>query len=134
MSAPDLPMGTYAISPRVKEKSWQSVRAGDQIDGRIKLELTVYIPPIDGDELESHVSDPPPARVLLVDPSYRILTLQYPSGASQAYKVGMRVPLHGIMPGSWVAFHPVAVTRLHPRRHRDPSTGACARTRVPSSP
>jgi hypothetical protein len=127
-------VGTYAIGPRVKVKSLQSVRAGDQIDGRITLELTVYIPPIDGDELESHVSDPPPARVLLVDPSYRLLTLQYASGASQTYKVGMHVRLHGVVPGSWVAFHPLAVTRLHPRRHRGPSAGACAPTSAPSSP
>ena len=66
---------------------------------RVKEVLTVYVAPI-----RSH-----DARVLVVDPGYRLLTVQYPNGSTETFKVGLHTPMTGIEPGDSVAIHPAEV-------------------------
>jgi hypothetical protein len=113
-------LGTYGIGQGVKY--WQRLHPGDQVDARIHLELSVYIPPTAGD------SPPPAARVLTVDPSYRLLTLHYASGGSDTFKVDLRTPVARVMPGAWVDLHPREVSSLDvPRERRSAGAAdACA--------
>lgn len=126
LSAPDAPRGVYPIGPH--ESGWQGLRAGDEIEARIKLELTVYVPPSKAGETPG---DAPQARVLSWDPSYRLLTLQYPGGATDTYKVSLRAPLRAILPGSWVAIRPIAALDLHARRSPLKVADSCAARSAP---
>lgn len=65
----------------------------------IKEVLTVFVAPI-----RSH-----DARVLIVDPSYRLLTVEYPNGSTETFKVGLHAPMTGIEPGDSVAIRPAEV-------------------------
>lgn len=51
----------------------------------------------------------PEARVLVVDPSYRLLTVQYPSGRTETFKIRLRTRINDIEPGDAVTIHPVGV-------------------------
>lgn len=91
---------------------------GDQVDATINLELDVYLladgrlP--DGTTAESLGVN---ARVLLVDPSYRLLTLQYPDGTSETFKPGVDTKLEGMAPGDSVVVRPVEVTAVKIEKH-----------------
>lgn len=112
--------GTYAIGPRVRD--WQRLRPGDAVSGRIKVELSAYIPAPVGDV------HPPSARVQLVDQSFRLITLQYASGDTDIFKVDLNDPLRAVMPGAWIDIRPLAVTSLEALGERRPAAGvdACA--------
>jgi hypothetical protein len=96
--------GTYTLGPQVRH--WQSLRPGDAVDARISFQLSIYIPAPAGD------GHPPAAKVQAVEPSYRLITLQYPSGATDLFKVDLHERLDVVMPGAWVDIFPLAVTSL----------------------
>ena len=52
------------------------------------------------------------AKVLLVDPSYRILTLRYPDGQIEALKPGLGTRMEQMSPGDSVAVRPREVTAV----------------------
>jgi len=110
--------GTYAIGPRVR--GWERLRPGDAVDGRIKVQLSAYIPPPAGDV------HPPSARVQVVDLSFRLITLQYASGETDIFKVDLNDPLHAVMPGAWVDIRPLTVTSLGALGERRPAADADA--------
>jgi hypothetical protein len=125
-------LGTYAIGP--KAKGWRGLRTGDEINAQIKAELTVYIPP-ETDNLDRNMTNhPPDARVLTVDPSYRVITLQYANRTTETFKVSMHTQLRAIAPGSWVSIRPIEVLKLHARRHLMEDTGACSLGSTTASP
>lgn len=121
------PAGTYAVGSRVR--NWESLRTGDAVNARIRLELAVYIP--------AATDDPhrPAARVLNVDQSFRVITLQYASGASDDFKVDLKSPLRAVMPGATVDIHPLEVTSLGAmgaKRSADDAGGCAAGGARPS--
>jgi hypothetical protein len=99
----------YGIGPRVR--NWSDVHAGDEVSARLREVLTVYIPP------PGERGSAPDARVLVVDPTYRLLKVQYANGGTVTFKVRLDAPMQGIGPGDAVKIHPVEVIALH-RRHR----------------
>jgi hypothetical protein len=52
------------------------------------------------------------AKVLSVDPSYRLLTLQYPNGQAQTFKVGLNVKLLEMEPGDIVVIRTMELIAL----------------------
>lgn len=79
---------------------------------RVKEILTVYLAPANrsGTPDAGTRSLSPHAHVLIVDRSYRLLTVQYPNGSRETFKVGLRMPMNGIEAGDSVAIRPVEVT------------------------
>lgn len=119
-----MPVRGYEIGQRVR--NWGDVRIGDRVSATLEEELTVYVAPAilsKGPTTESRGPNaggrgpPPDARVLVVDPSYRVLTVQYPNGDTEAFKIGLHTPMEGIEAGDSVAIHPVEVIELRVRRH-----------------
>lgn len=108
LSKPGVPLPGYTVGRRVR--NWDSVHIGDQVRATLEEELTVYAAP-------EHESRSPSARVLLVDPSYRLLTVQYRNREKETFKLGLHTAMSGIRPGDWVAIRPVAVIELRVRRH-----------------
>jgi len=93
-------------------RNWGEIRKGDQVKATVREVLTVYVPPVPNRSQD--------ARVLVVDPSYRVLTVQYPNGVTEALKVGLGARLEGIEAGDSIAIHPVEVIKLRLRRHAMP--------------
>jgi hypothetical protein len=102
---------TYAVGPKVK--NFDQIKAGDQVKATVEDDLAVYLlakgrlP--DGTTAESLGVN---ARVLLVDPSYRLLTLQYPNGQSEKFKAGLDAKLLEMAPGDEVVVKPKEVTAI----------------------
>jgi hypothetical protein len=51
----------------------------------------------------------PQARVLLVDPSYRLLTVQYPNGRMETFKIRLHTRIGDIEAGDAVTIRPAEV-------------------------
>jgi hypothetical protein len=99
----------YGIGPRVRH--WGDVRTGDEVSATLAEVLTVYVPS------PREKGGSPDARVLIVDPSYRLLKLQYANGGTATFKVALDAPMSGIAAGDAVEIHPVKVIGLRLRRH-----------------
>lgn len=95
------PAGGPRVIQGVIEAEWVADSA------TIKGSLTVFVPPLPG-----RSSD---ARVLAVDPSYRVLTVRYPSGRTQTFKLRLHSPTGGIQAGDSVAIRPMEVIKLRAR-------------------
>ena len=93
--------------------NFDQVKVGNQVQATVTEDLAVYIlengrlP--DGTTAESLGVN---ARVLLVDPSYRILTLQYPGGQSEKLKPGLGTKMEQMAPGDSVVMRPREVTAI----------------------
>ena len=88
----------YRASPNVS--GLDHLTPGARVTARVAEELTVYVAPdgqIPGDQGKTPTGTP--AKVLSVDPSYRLLALQHPDGRSQTYKVGLEVELQQMQSG-----------------------------------
>jgi hypothetical protein len=102
---------TYAVGPKVK--NFDQIKAGSQLKATVEDDLAVYLlakgrlP--DGTTAETLGVN---AKVLQVDPSYRILTLQYPNGQSEKYKAGLDAKLLEMAPGDDVVVKPKEVTAI----------------------
>src|ERR1700722_10337083 len=111
--------GAAPIQMRIASgvRNWDDVRPGDQIRPKLKEQLTVYVAP----QLESGSKgvkgSPDDSRVLLVDPSYRLLTVQYPNGRTDTFKVSLNTRLKDMEPGYSVAIELIEVVELSVRRH-----------------
>jgi hypothetical protein len=111
LSVPGFPLSTYKVQPGVLD--WNGIEIGDRVRATIEESLTVYVAPAGRNR-------PPVARVLDVDPSYRLLTVQSPKGATETFKVGLPTRMDGIEAGDAVVIRPVEVTeiRVQGRRNR----------------
>ena len=89
------------IAPGVR--NLEDVHAGDQIRPKVRENLTVYVAPqperVDGGK----TGGPRASRVLVIDPSYRLLAVQYPDGRTNTFKVGLNTRLKDMEPGDSVA-------------------------------
>lgn len=90
------------------------IKAGDTVRATVAEELTVYVLrdgqlPGAGGARQTIVSD---ARVLLVDPSYRLLMLRYPDGRDETLKVPLGVKLDEMEAGDDVVIRPLEVRSL----------------------
>jgi hypothetical protein len=87
------------------------VQTGDEVRATLEELLTVYVPS------PREKGGSPDAHVLVVDPSYRLLKLQYANGGTATFKVAVGARMNGIGAGDAVKIHPVAVIGLRLRRH-----------------
>jgi hypothetical protein len=103
---------TYKVSPAVSDLD--RFRPGDKVRATVTEELSVYVlrdgqlPGTDGAAQTIAVN----AKVLSVDPSYRLLTLQYPDGQNETFKVGLDGKLREMEAGDAVVIRPVEVVAL----------------------
>ena len=91
----------YRAGPNVSDLG--HLTPGARVTAWVAEELTVYVSP-DG-RLPGNDSTTPAgtqAKVLSVDPSYRLLTLQHPDGRMQTFKVGLEVELKQMQSGDAV--------------------------------
>ena len=102
---------TYPVGPKVK--NLDQIKAGDQVKATVIDELAVYI--LENGRLPDGTTAGTlgvNARVLQVDPSYRILTLQYPNGQSEKFKAALDAKLQEMAPGDDVVVKPKEVTKI----------------------
>jgi hypothetical protein len=103
---------TYAVDPKVK--NFDQVKAGDRVKATVVDELAVYL--LANGRLPGGTTAETlgvNAKVLWVDPSYRLMTLQYPNGQSEKFKVSLGALLQQMAPGDDVVVKPRVVTSLH---------------------
>jgi len=106
----------YSVGPAVT--GFDQIKPGDTVEVALTQELAVYVlrdgklPGTNGAS-RTIASD---AKVLLVDPSYRLLTLQYPDGRDETFKVGLDVRLREMEPGDDVVIRPQEVLDLCPKK------------------
>jgi hypothetical protein len=108
----DATRATYKAGPKVS--NFDRIKAGDKIEATLTQELTVYVLrkgqlPVAGGPPKAIKSD---ARVLMIDPSYRLLTLQYPNGRNETFKVGLDVRLLEMEAGDDVVIRTIEAVAL----------------------
>jgi hypothetical protein len=92
------------------------VKVGDVVKATVKAELSVYIlengrlPNPDGTSRPKTINFN--AKVLTVDPSYRLLTLQFNNGYNLTIKTGLNVQLEKMAPGDDVVMRSNEVTAI----------------------
>ena len=108
--------GTIEMTVAPEVRNLEGVHPGDQIRPKVREKLTVFVAP----QLERGDSgvtgDPLVSRVLVVDPSYRLLAVQYPDGRTATFKVGLNTRMKDMEPGDSVAvstFEAVGLTIRH---------------------
>jgi hypothetical protein len=99
---------SYQVAQRVRH--WGDVHIGDEVSATVKEQLTVYVASL------RERGRPPDAYVLVVDPSYRLLKVQYANGGTVTFKVRLRTQMEGIEAGDAVKMFPGEVTELRLRR------------------
>lgn len=106
-------------------RDWGDIRIGDEVRGTIREVLTVYVaPPSESSSSAWARSLTPDARVLDVDPSYRVLTVQYPNAGTEAFKVALHTPMTGVEAGDSVAIRERELVELRVWRHSDRKEGS----------
>jgi hypothetical protein len=103
---------TYRVSSRVSNLS--GIKPGDLVQATLAQELTVYVlrdgqAPGPSGTPEMVSAD---ARILTVDPSYRLLTLQFADGRRETVKVPLGVRLGQMEAGGSVVIRGVEVLAL----------------------
>jgi hypothetical protein len=96
---------TYKVGPQVS--GLNDIKAGDVVRATVAEDLAVYV--LRDGELPGQGPIAVDARVLAVDPSYRLLRLQYPDGRSETFKVPLGTRLEQMAAGDAVVIQPVAV-------------------------
>jgi hypothetical protein len=106
----------YAVGPKVKH--FDKLQVGDTVKAKVTEDLTIYaldngrLP--DGTTAEALGVN---ARVMLVDPSYRLLTLQFPNGQHETVKVAFNTKMQQMEPGDSVTVKPVELTAMKIEKH-----------------
>jgi len=106
---------TYKVSPDVSDL--ERIKAGDHVKATVTQQLAVYVLregqlPGAGGTPETIASN---AKVLTVDPSYRLLQVQYPSGKNETFKVALDVKLKEMAAGDDVVIKSGEVLRIKTR-------------------
>jgi hypothetical protein len=99
---------TCKVGPQVK--NFDKIQTGDKVKVTLAKELAVYLLK-DGRLGDAAV--PFNARVQSVDPSYRLLTLQYTDGKTETFKVGLNAKLLEMAPGDAVVVRVTEATAIH---------------------
>jgi Cu/Ag efflux protein CusF len=107
---------SYKVSSNVS--NLDRLKAGDRVQATVAEELTVSVRR-DG-HLASAGGSPPTvvtdAQVLSVDPSYRLVTLHFPDGHDETFKVSRRVKLDEVETGDEVTIRPVEAIALRMKK------------------
>jgi hypothetical protein len=106
----------YRVGPRVS--NFGRLRPGEHVRVRVAEQLAVYVLrdgrlPGAGGALESIAAN---AKVLSVDPTYRLMTLQYPTGENETFKVGLDVALTQMEAGDDVVVRPLEIVAVRVRK------------------
>lgn len=107
------------LAPGAGVVDFSKLRAGDKVRAKVTQTFSVYVlkdgklPGPDG-KPELIASS---ARVLTIEPSYRLLTLQYPGGDVESFKVGLEARLHEMEAGDDVGIETTALTALRINKH-----------------
>jgi hypothetical protein len=107
---------TKAFTLADSVKNLDRVKVGDTINATVKAELAVYIldhgmmPNADGTSRPRSINFN--AKILQVDPSYRLLTLQFDNGQKLAIKAALDVMLEKMAPGDDVIMRANEVTGI----------------------
>ncbi len=124
LSVHGIPLPLCRIGRHVREGA--RLESGDRVRAVLEEVLTVYVAPAAARaRLVAGLRGlSPDARVLVADPSYRVLTLQYPNGETTTFKVGLHTRMTGIEAGDSVAVRAAEVVELRVRRrsHRGESS------------
>jgi len=102
--------GVYPVGPTVAGLA--QLRPGGRVRAIVLDELSVYVlragdpASIAGENIQ------PQARVLFADPTYRLLTIRYPDGGQETFKVSLDVKLGAIQAGDAVVIRPVELIAL----------------------
>ena len=105
---------TFIVNPTVN--NFDQVKVGDQIRADVKAELSVYIlengrlTNPDGSTRAKTINFN--AKILLVDPSYRLLTLQFTNGQKLTIKAALNVQLEKMVPGDDVVMRSNEITGI----------------------
>lgn len=103
------------LGPKVKNAG--QISPGDRAEADLTVELAVYLLAngrlLDGTTAEKLGVN---AKVLQVDPSYRLLTLQYPDGRTETVKAVLGARLVEMAPGDSVVVHPVEVAKIRVKK------------------
>jgi len=99
---------SYRLGPKVA--NLDDIKAGDVVQATVQEELTVYV--LRDGQLPGAGALAVHARVLAVDPSYRLLKLQYPDGENETVKVPLGTRLEQMEGGDSVVIRPVEVLAL----------------------
>ena len=111
LTLPDGTSKTYQASPDLKHLD--EVQTGQTIKAKVTEQLSVYL--LDNGQLpdgSTAANLESTARVLAVDPSYRLLTVQYANGQSEIFKPGLGTLLQKMAPGDSVVIKPGTVTAI----------------------
>lgn len=105
----------YKAAPEVE--NFDQIKAGDRVKARVTEELAIYVLrdgqlPGTGGAPETIATN---AKVLSVDPSYRLLRVQHPHGLNETFKVGREVRLELMEAGDDVVIRPVEALRVRKR-------------------
>ncbi len=115
-TAKDASAHEYRVSRRVT--GFERVMAGEKVYAVVREELTVSV--AQDNRLAGAHGTPRPfvssAKILSLDPSYRLLTLQYPNGQSETIKVGRDVRLKQMQAGDDVGIQPLEVVAVAARK------------------
>jgi hypothetical protein len=99
---------SYKLGPKVS--NLDDITVGGVVQATVTEELTVYV--LRDGQLPGASAQAVHARVLAVDPSYRLLKLQYPDGAHETIKVPLGTRLEQMEAGDSVIVRPVEVIAL----------------------
>jgi hypothetical protein len=103
---------TYKLAPKVS--GLDDIKAGDVVQATVTEDLTIYALH-DGQLPDAGGTVSVDARVLMVDPGYRLLTLQYPDGQKETFKVPLGTRLEQMEAGDSVVIQPLEVLALRRR-------------------
>lgn len=100
---------------RLDDTALERLQVGDTLRAILQRELTIFV------SADRTLQLPGAgrlivggARVLQVDPSYRVLTLEFSDGRREVYKVERGTAFGPIEPGDDVAFRTINVIELRP--------------------
>jgi hypothetical protein len=102
----------YQAGPKVE--NFDRIKIGDKVQAKVTERLSIYVSrdgkvPGPSGALEAITSD---AKVLMVDPSYRLLTVQYPNGQRETFKVALNVRLREMEAGDDVVVRSLEAVEL----------------------
>jgi hypothetical protein len=99
------------IQPGSTVSNFSKIRAGDTVRATVVQELSVFVLKDGrlsrGDGTAESISSD--ARILIIEPSYRLLTLQYPNRKAETFKVGLEAKLTEMEPGDDVTIRTTAL-------------------------
>jgi hypothetical protein len=118
MQVPGTP-GVHSYRASLMVADLNRLQAGAMVRATVSEKLTVYVshdgklPGSDGMPGGTEST----ARILSLDPSYRVLTLQSRDGETQAFKVGLEVRLGQMQAGDEVLIQAPEIVSLTVRSH-----------------